>query len=115
MLFLVVLLLAMVALPIQSVANPNPNPTTAYFFDPKDQLCDEEQLSEMSSRVHYAKSELIITRLITREQFASFVLSNGVYNECRKLQEAFDFVKLFSAYDPFYLQRRLKNLIKSYR
>jgi hypothetical protein len=114
--FLVALLLA--ALPFQSVANPifaNPNTEADFhFFDPKHQLCYEEQLSEMASRVHYAKNEMIITRLITRDQFSKFVLSNGVYNECRKLQEAFDFVELFSAYDPFYLQRTLKNLIESY-
>jgi hypothetical protein len=109
-LFLVVLLLA--ALPFQSVANP----IKADFFYPEHQLCDEEQLSEMSSRVHYEKSEMIITRQITRDQFSKFVLSNGVYNECRELQKAFEasdlnFVK---RHDPFYMHRTLKGLIEYY-
>jgi hypothetical protein len=118
MLFLVVLLLA---LPIQSVAKgvrcghedertpfqsvaKADNPIKADFFD-EHQLCDEEQLSEMASKVHYAKNEMIITRLITRDQFSKFVLSNGVYDECTKLLNAFEAGELSST---------LKNLIESY-
>jgi hypothetical protein len=56
----------------------------------------------------------IITRLITRDQFSKFVLSNGVYNECTKLQKAFEASELFSTYDTFFLHRTLKNLIESY-
>jgi hypothetical protein len=100
--FLVVLLLAALSLPIQSA--------NAVL----DGVCDADQLAEMSSRVHYEKSEMIITRLITRDQFSKFVLSNGVINECTKLQKAFEASELFSTYDPFFLHRTLKNLIESY-
>jgi len=107
-LFLGVLLLA--ALPIKSVVAYL---RTAAVLKEDERLfhvfetCNRIELIEVSARVHYEKNEMIITRQITRDQFSTFVVLNGPYKECRKLQSALE------TGDSVF-QITLKNVIKSY-
>mmetsp|Transcript_2239 Transcript_2239/g.4947 ORF Transcript_2239/g.4947 Transcript_2239/m.4947 type:complete len:495 (+) Transcript_2239:109-1593(+) len=89
-LFLGVLLLA--ALPIKSVvalastAVVADSHRSAHFYG----YCDNSALREMSAKVHEEKNEMIITRQISRDQFSTFIFTNGMYIECKKLQAALE-------------------------
>ncbi|KAJ1408455.1 hypothetical protein B484DRAFT_198622 [Ochromonadaceae sp. CCMP2298] len=90
-LFLGVLLLA--ALPIKSVVAYL---RTAAVLKEDERLfhvfetCNRIELIEVSARVHYEKNEMIITRQISRDQFSTFIFTNGMYIECKKLQAALE-------------------------
>jgi hypothetical protein len=69
-------------------------------------LCDSIELSEVYARVQEAKNDMIITRHISRDQFSTFIINNGMYIECGKLQAALE--------TGDFIERTLKDLIEIY-